>query len=82
MNSVGEFEKRVRAKAFKIRVVSGDDELSVVRVVDLEAVLRSAKMAFPKKEAAVVLGCDGEEHSYETYDTEEVERWFCEWFGC
>jgi hypothetical protein len=81
MSSEGEFERRIGSKTVKVRVDSEISESFVIRTEELREILRIASADFPKKEAAVVMGSDGEEHSYETYDTEEVERWFTHWFG-
>ena len=81
MSSEGEFEKRIGSKTVKVRVDSVDVQSFVIKTEELREILRLAGADFPKKEAAVVIGSDGEEHSYETYDTEEIERWFTQWFG-
>jgi len=53
----------------------------LVRVFDLTHILEAVKADFPKKEEARIIGADSEEHCYETYDTEAIERWFAYWFG-
>jgi hypothetical protein len=81
MISEGEFEKKISLKIFKARLDSKSRELLVIENENLKEVLRLAKADFPKKEATLVIGSDGEEHFYETYDTEAIERWFAQWFG-
>ncbi len=81
MSSKGEIWDKVYLKTFMTKMDSENEESLVIKAKDLMEILWLAQTNFPKKEAAVVIGSDGEEHSYETYDTEEVERWFIQWFG-
>jgi len=81
MNSEGEFTKRISFKTAKANIDSRDGQFLVIKREDLEEILKTAKSDFPEKEETRILGSDGQEHSYETYDTEAIERWFVQWFG-
>ena len=80
MNNESEFEKRIRQKILDATVY-GTVSTIVVKYDDVIEILRVAKEKFPKKEATKVMCSDGQEHSYETYDTEAIEKWFLQWFG-
>jgi hypothetical protein len=82
MSEEGEFEKLLR-KAMLSKEVSSSSisQENTLRTDDVLAVLDLARKDFPKKEETKVIGSDGEEHSYETYDTETIDCWFSQWFG-
>jgi hypothetical protein len=82
MSEEGEFEKLLR-KAMLSKEVSSSSisQGNTLRTYDALAVLDLARKDFPKKEGTKVIGSDGEEHFYETYDTEAIDCWFLHWFG-
>lgn len=81
MSEKGEFERRIRTESVEFEISPTLGETLAVRTVDLIELLEEAKQDFPPKEETKVIGIDGEEHSYETYDTEAIDCWFLRWFG-
>jgi hypothetical protein len=81
MSEEGEFERQIKSKIIKVTVPSDSSEELLIRIGDLSKMVEMAKADFPKKEEAKIIGSDSEEHCYETYDTEAIERWFLRWFG-
>jgi hypothetical protein len=81
MSEVGEFEKQIKKKVQKVEIVSAHSLEQVISLADLQVILEKARQDFPLREETSIIGSDGEEHSYETYDTEAIDRWFCFWFG-
>jgi hypothetical protein len=81
MSEEGEFERRIRTESVEFEICPTRGETLAVRRVDLIGIMKEAKQDFPPKEETTVIGVDGEEHSYETYDTEAIDSWFLRWFG-
>lgn len=81
MSEEGELEKQIKNKTIRATDLPNSNEELLIRIRDLSRVLEMAKTDFPKKEEAKIIGSDSEEHCYETYDTEAIERWFARWFG-
>jgi hypothetical protein len=81
MSEEGEFEKLLRKAMLSKDGSPSICQENILRTDDVLAVLDLARKDFPKKEETNVIGSDGEEHSYETYDTEAIDCWFLQWFG-
>jgi len=81
MSAWTEFGKKIRENIRDMEILSTHECVSAIKIADLEEILMLAKQDFPRKEEAKIMGSDGEEHTYETYDTEAIDRWFLAWFG-